>query len=147
MKKSIKKLSVLLLTLCLLIVPSAAVTASAEEGITPYFNNVISVSTNMVINSSGQMTISYQYAGSSSKTTKAVITTYIEKKVLGLFWQRVNNGQPDNQWVDTINDYKYSGYRKVQLNSSGTYRVKVEYKIYGSGGAADVVDYEKEDSY
>lgn len=147
MKKSIKKLSALLLALCLLIVPSAAVTASAEEGIMPYYNNVTSTYTAMNINSSGQMSIAYQYAGSSSKTTKAVITTYIEKKVLGLFWQRVNNGQPDNQWVDTIYKYEYSGYRKVQLNSSGTYRVKVQYKIYGSGGAADVIDYESEDSY
>lgn len=145
MKKSIKKLTALLLTLCLLTVP-AAVTASASD-ITPYYNNVTSTKTNMTINSSGQMTINYQYVGTSGKTTKAVITTYIEKKVLGLFWQRVNNGQPDNQWVDTINDYKYTGYRKVQLNSSGTYRVKVEYKIYGSGGAADVVNYEGEDSY
>ena len=136
-----------ILVLCLFIVPLSPVSAATEEGVTPRYNNVATVTTNMGINDSGKMTINYKYSGSSSITTKAVITTYIEKKFLGLFWRRVDIGTTDDQWVDTINDYRYTGSRTYQLSSTGTYRVTVVYKIYGSGGSADEIEYQATDSY
>ncbi len=149
MKEQIKKILVALLVLCLSIVPVFSVSAAAatQEEVMPLYNNTASVTTAMNINSSGKMTISYQYSGYPSTTTKAVITTYIEKKILGLFWSRVDIGTTDDQWVDTINDYRYTGSRTYQLSSSGTYRVTVVYKIYGSGGAADEIEYQAKDSY
>ena len=149
MKGRIKKILATLLVLCLSIVPFFSVSAAAatQEEVTPLYNNTASVTTAMNINSSGKMTISYQYSGYPSTTTKAVITTYIEKKTLGLFWSRVDIGTTDDQWVDTINDYRYTGSRTYQLSSSGTYRVTVIYKIYGSGGAADEIEYQAKDSY
>ena len=149
MKEQIKKILVALLVLCLSIVPVFSVSAAAatQEEVMPLYNNTASVTTAMNINSSGKMTISYQYSGYPSTTTKAVITTYIEKKTLGLFWSRVDIGTTDDQWVDTINDYRYTGSRTYQLSSSGTYRVTVVYKIYGSGGAADEIEYQAKDSY
>lgn len=149
MKGRIKKILVTLLVLCLSIVPFFSVSAAAatQEEVMPLYNNTASVTTAMNINSSGKMTISYQYSGYPSTTTKAVITTYIEKKTLGLFWSRVDIGTTDDQWVDTINDYRYTGSRTYQLSSSGTYRVTVVYKIYGSGGAADEIEYQAKDSY
>lgn len=146
MKKTVKKLSALLLTVCLLVVPTLSVPASAAE-ITPYYNNVTMASINMNIDNKGVMTIVYDYVGNPSITEKAVITTYIEKKTLGLFWTRVDIGEPDDQWVDTINNYHYNAYRKVQLSSGGTYRIKGNYKIYGNGGAPDVINFEAEDKY
>ncbi|MBO5211833.1 MAG: hypothetical protein J6B80_07890 [Clostridia bacterium] len=134
-----------ILVLCLFMVPLSPV--SAAEGVTPRYNNVATVTANMGISDSGKMTINYKYTGSSSVTTKAVITTYIEKKFLGLFWRRVDIGTTDDQWVDTINDYKYAGSRTYQLSSTGTYRVTVIYKIYGSGGAADEIECQMTDSY
>lgn len=59
----------------------------------------------------------------------------------------MDNGQTDDQWVDTIKNYRYSGSRTYQLSSSGTYRVTVAYKIYGSGGSADNVEQQIKDSY
>ncbi len=149
MNQIIKRMLATVLALCLSVVPFCSVSASAatQEEVTPYFNNTLSTTTAMNISSSGKMTISYQYSGYSSITTKAVITTYIEKKTLGLFWTRVDIGTTDNQWVDTINDYRYTGSRSYQLSSSGTYRVTVVYKIYGSGGAADEIEYQSKDSY
>ena len=145
MTKRLKVLVSAILVLCLFIVPLSPV--SAAEGITPRYNNVATVTANMGISDSGKMTINYKYTGSSSVTTKAVITTYIEKKFLGLFWRRVDIGTTDDQWVDTINDYKYAGSRTYQLSSTGTYRVTVIYKIYGSGGAADEIECQMTDSY
>lgn len=149
MKKHIKRIFVAILILCLTIVPFSPVSAAVADGneIMPLYNNTASVTTTMNINSSGKMTISYQYSGYPSTTTKAVITTYIEKRTLGLFWKRVDIGTTNDQWVDTINDYRYTGSRTYQLSSSGTYRVTVVYKIYGSGGAADEIEYQAKDSY
>lgn len=142
MKKHIRRIFVAILIVCLMIVPFYPVSAAVADGngIMPCYNNVRSVDTVIGINSSGKLTINYSYSGSSSITTKAVITTYIQKKTLGLFWTRVDIGTTDNEWVDTINKYSYTGVRTYQLSSKGTYRVTAIYKIYGSGGSADEIE-------
>ena len=145
MKKKRIKVSAILLAVVLLMVPFT-VCVCAEQA-TPYYNNTVSTDTGMLIDDNGLLTIAYGYMGIPSKTTHAVITTYVEKRFLGVFWSRVDIGTTDNQWVDTINNYYYDGGRDYQLSKSGTYRVKVTYTIYGSGGAADVVEYEGTDSY
>ncbi|MBR6509315.1 MAG: hypothetical protein IKT38_01765 [Clostridia bacterium] len=147
MNKFIKRILSVVLVLCMAMIPVYSASAATPDEVMPCYNNTASTTTTMNINSSGKMTITYKYAGYSSITTKAVITTYIEKKTLGLFWSRVDIGQPDDQWVDTVYDYRYSATRTGQLPSSGTYRVTVVYKIYGSGGSADVIEYQAQDSY
>ena len=76
---------------------------------------------------------------SSDVFSKAIITTYVEKKVLGLFWSRVDIGQTDNKWIDVRYDNVYTGTHSVQLSDKGTYRVTSEFVMYGSGGPADTV--------
>ena len=147
MNKFIKRILSIVLVLCMAMIPMYSASAATPDEVMPCYNNTASTTTAMSINSTGKMTITYQYSGFESITTKAVITTYIEKKTLGLFWTRVDIGETDNQWVDTINSYRYSATRTGQLPSSGTYRVTVVYKIYGSGGSADVIEYQAQDSY
>lgn len=159
MHKNKKRIATAILLMCMCIIPfypaSAAdkivsgdtVNSETNEGITPRYNNVGSVDTQMSISSSGKMTINYSYRGFPSSTTKAVITTCIEKRTLGIFWSKVDIGQPNNQWVDTIANYTYAGTRTYQLSSAGTYRVTVTYKIYGTGGSADTITAELKDTY
>lgn len=159
MHKNKKRIVTAILLMCMCIIPfypaSAAdivvsgytVNSVTNEGVIPRYNNVVSVDTHMSISSSGKMAINYCYDGIPSSTTKAVITTYIEKRTLGIFWSKVDIGQPDNQWVDTIAKYAYDGTRTYQLSASGTYRVTVTYKIYGTGGSADTITTEVKDSY
>ena len=66
---------------------------------------------------------------------------------MGLFWTRVDIGTTNDEWVDTINNYRYTGSRTHQLSSSGTYRVTVNFKIYGSGGTADEIEKDIKFSY
>lgn len=149
MKKQLRNLFAVVLVLCLAIVPVSPVSAAvaSENEIMPCYNNVSSATANLSINSSGKMTITYQYYGSPSVTTKAVITTYIEKRTLGLFWSRVDIGTTNDEWVDTKYEYSYNGSRTYQLSSTGTYRVTVIYKIYGTGGSADEIECRAQDSY
>lgn len=120
---------------------------SAAGEITPYYNNVVNVRTTASVSESGILTIRNTYTGSQGKTTQAVITTYVEKKVLGLFWTRVDLGITDDQWVDTIYNYTYNGTHSVQLESTGTYRVTATYVISGTGGAADEIEKTYEVTY
>lgn len=141
MRRINKRILSIVMTVCILFVPtnSASAATSMENEIMPIYNNVNSVTANATISNSGKLTINYKYTGISGITTKAVITTYLEKKTLGLFWKRVDIGTTDNQWVTTVKNYKYSGSRQYQLSSSGTYRITVSFKIYGTGGSADTV--------
>lgn len=148
MKMTIKRVLATVLVICLSVVPFSFVsTAATPDEIMPLYNNVGSATATVSISNSGKLTIGYKYSGYSSVTTKAVITTYIEKKTLGLFWTRVDIGTTDDQWVDTINKPSYTGTRTYQLSAKGTYRVTVIYKIYGSGGSADEIKCQAKDSY
>lgn len=146
-----KKTTTIFLVLCFILVPFSTVYASAamppEQEIMPLYNNTSSANCAMSISDSGKMTISYRVYGYSSSTTRIVINTYIEKKVAGLFWSRVDIGETNDEWVDTINKTSYIGSRSYQLSSTGTYRVSVTYTVYGAGGAADVIPFTIEKSY
>lgn len=149
MNKRIKRFLACVLIVSLSIISLTPVSAAkAFSGtVAPFYNNVSNATANLNISNSGKLEINYSYVGSSSITTKAVITTYIEKKTLGLFWKRIDIGKTNNEWVDTIYNYKYTGSRTHQLPSSGTYRVTVNFKIYGNGGSADEIERQKNISY
>lgn len=143
--KTLRKILCAILV-CTSIISSIAITSYAEE-ITPFYNNVHRVQSDVSVSSTGVMTIFNSFSGSTSVFSKAVITTYIEKRVLGIFWNKVDVGQANDEWVDTIYTNVYSGSHNIQLESKGTYRVTVEYVIYGSNGSPDVITKEIEKSY
>lgn len=140
-------MAVAMVLLCLFFVIAACVRPVSASEIMPLANNVISASSAATISTSGKLTITNQYYGFNGVTTKAVITTYVEKKVLGLFWTRVDINQTNNEWIDTVYEYEYSGSHSVQLGSTGTYRIVVSYVIYGSGGDADEIEKTIEKTY
>ena len=130
-----RRKSILCLLIAVLMMASASTAAMAAS---PY-NNTVMASSVASISESGLLTVDNQFQGIRGKTTKAEITTYVEKKTLGLFWTRVDIGQPNNQWVDVVYDYLYDGTHTFQLSNHGTYRITVVYVISGSGGAADTI--------
>lgn len=146
MKKSILKRILSLIVMCTVMCSAVSFIANATE-ITPRYNNVSYAESNVSISSSGKMNITNSFSGSASVFSRAVITTYVERKTLGLFWIRVDIGQTDDEWVDTIYTNVYSGTHSHQLEKTGKYRVTVEYVIYGSGGAADTITREIEETY
>lgn len=140
MSKIKKLLAIILVCTSLVSIFSIVSYAATLENVTPRYNNVVSASTAVVISDDGEITISNRYTGTNGTTTKGVITTYIEKKTLGLFWTRVDIGRTNDEWVDTIYNYKYVGSHSYQLQSTGKYRVTVTFVIYGNNGAADEIE-------
>ncbi len=112
---------------------------AAAQVVEPYFNNTVTASNMASVSSSGKLTIANSFAGGKTVFSKAIITTYVEKKVLGLFWSRVDIGQNNNKWIDVIYENVYTGFHYFQLSDKGTYRVTTEFVVFGSGGPADTI--------
>ena len=112
---------------------------AAAQVFEPYFNNTVTASNMASVSSSGKLTITNSFAGGKTVFSKAIITTYVEKKVLGLFWSRVDIGQTNDKWIDVIYENVYTGFHYFQLSDKGTYRVTTEFVVYGSGGPADTI--------
>ncbi len=136
MKSKLKKRLLSFVLACIFFTTTASSVVNAQE-ISPRYNNVESASSIVDISNSGVISITNKFSANNSVFSKAVITTYIERKILGLFWSRVDIEQNDDEWVDTIYNNIYKGTHSHQLVKNGTYRVTVEYVIYGSGGLAD----------
>lgn len=125
----------------------AAAAAVPDDGVMPCYNNTMGTSTNFTITTDGLATVTAVYNGHTDVTYGARVTSYIEKRTLGLFWNRVDIGQPNNEWVDTSSAlYDVFGH-EFQLTSKGTYRATVTYEVCGNGGPADIINYQQERTY
>lgn len=138
MRKNITK-RVVCIAIALVIAMSSFSAFAAAQVIEPYFNNAVDVSNHASVSSTGKLTITNRCAADASVFGKAIITTYVEKKVLGLFWSRVDIGQNNNKWIDVIYENVYTGFHYFQLSDKGTYKVTTEFVVYGSGGPADTI--------
>lgn len=135
-----KRIAICLLSLLMMFSCVTIPAVAADDGITPYYNNVVNVNTTFNISDSGKATVNICYYGITGTTTGATITTKIQKKTLGLVWTKVDIGTTNNEWVDTATGVNYSTSHSVTLPSTGSYRVVVEYDIQGTGGANDVIE-------
>ena len=130
------KVLVLFLAVLIMISASCQPAHADSEGLRySYVSSVYSVPT---VDSSGFLYIAILYTGYSGITTGAKITTYVQKRILGIFWTRVNNGQPNNEWVDNVTGSSYRGHHELQLSSTGTYRVTSEFVIYATTGSEPI---------
>jgi len=129
-----------------LLVTSVIPMISAET-IMPRLNNTATTSTNFTITTAGKATVTANYNGYSGITTGATVTSYIEKRTLGLFWSKVDIGEPNNEWVDSSSAYVDFFAHEIYLEDKGTYRATVVYEISGTGGATDVIDFDKTVTY
>ena len=145
MKNAIKRGIALALSL-LTLLAFFAVPISRVSAATTY-NNTTSVTMNTSISSAGLLNTSLHVSGKSGITSKIHVELYVEKRILGIFWSRVDIGTPDNIWTDSITGCTYNNTFSTQLNSTGTFRVTAEFTVYGSGGAADIIDKENTASY
>ncbi len=100
------------------------------------YYNTVATSTSVV---SGVLKIHNEYTvPSGTGFTSAEIHTYVERKTFGLFWIKVDNGQPNKTWVDTSTSLTYGKNYSLTLPQTGTYRVTAEYTFYGSSGSETV---------
>ena len=103
------------------------------------YNNTTAAHLYCSVNSSGTLQATMSVTGIKGKTSGIAVELYVEKRILGLFWKKVDIGCPNNIWTDSTSNYYYSHVFSHTLTSTGTYRVTVTYTVSGSGGADDVI--------
>ena len=103
------------------------------------YNNTTNATLNCSVNTSGLLQVSMSVTGIKGKTSGIAVELYVEKRILGIFWKKVDIGCPNNIWTDSTTNYYYSHVFSHSLTSTGTYRVTVTYTVSGSGGADDVI--------
>lgn len=103
------------------------------------YNNLSYANIEGSVNSDGRLQVVLSANGIKGVTTRIKAELYVEKRILGIFWSRVDIGYTNNVWEDSTTDVVYSNTFSTNLNSTGTYRVTVTFTAYGSGGQNDVV--------
>ena len=132
------------LVMCVLMVACAILPVCAYGA---RMNHGVNYRTSFTIDSSGKAKVSLYYEGDKSSFTNVTVETYIQKKSLGLFWTKVDNGQTDKTWVDSSSATSGSFTHTLNLDATGTYRAVFNITFSGTGAAADVIEDEIEYVY
>lgn len=138
MYSMVKRVSVFALAMLTLIMGVVVPFRKAEAAI--MYNNTTDAYLSCSVNSNGQLQASMSVVGIKNKTTRIDIELYVEKRILGVFWSRVDIGYPNNIWTASTSNYSYSHTFTTNLPSSGTYKVTVTYTVSGSGGSDDIIE-------
>lgn len=124
---------VLALVMCLVLMCGMSIVASAESSesqIQPRYNYTNTIGATLT-SSSGKALCVGDVNGYSGTTTKIVLTMTLQKKTLLLFWTT------EKEWTTTVNTH-YAVLSKTVSVDSGTYRVKVEAKVYAGSNYENV---------
>ena len=126
-------------------IPAYAISADGE--ITPRYSINIDVSSIPNLSSSGLLTVTNSYGVNDSRVTQVVITTYVEKRNLLLFWNRVDIGTANNEWVDYGSNGHFAKSHSAQMPDSGTYRITATFDVYNGSTLLDSISGSSKLSY
>ncbi|MBR2908225.1 MAG: hypothetical protein IKJ04_08190 [Clostridia bacterium] len=138
-----KRILTLMLVLTMF-VSSLHITAAAEDGagteIQPRLSNIYVCEVDFDITSTGFASIYFEYFGDPEVFESATVEIYLEKRFLGVFWNRVDIGMPNNVWIDVF--YEDNGYvdHTLQLTKKGTYRARFVMTFRGTGNEDDELE-------
>ena len=132
-----KRGTLLILAALMLVVGMMIPYRDAEAAMT--YNNTLSANISCAVDSSGCLQASLAVSGIKGKTTRIKAELYVEKRVLGMFWSRVDIGYNNNIWEDSTTNHTYYNTFNTDLPSNGTYRTTVTFTVSGSGGTDDII--------
>lgn len=132
MKKLFKR-SWSLLFVCLMLVSSTTPVYAAQEdedAISPMYAVAIEAACNCSVSPDSTLYITSNYtAGADSGVTRVDITVYVEKRNLLVLWDRVEIGQPNNEWTTICYGLHNTASHSIAI-TSGTYRVTSIFEVY-----------------
>ena len=132
-----KKATVFALALLMLVMSVFVPMKKAEAAM--MYNNTSSATARCSIDSNGNLSVALKVTGYSGITQRIEVALYVEKRVLGIFWSRVDIGCPNNIWTDSKTGYTYTNTFSHHLGSTGTFRVNVTFTVSGTGGSNDII--------
>ncbi len=127
----------MILLLCTVFMTMAGYCRTASAAMN--YNNAITTDVIASFDSSGRIHAVLSVEGINGTTTNIEADLYVEKRIMGVFWKKVDIGCTNNVWHDATTSYNYSNEFISPVLSSGTYRVNVTFTVSGSGGSPDVI--------
>ena len=143
MRKTIRR-ELAVIFACMMLFSGSVVSASAaqggEETAEPRYALPISVDGSVGISDTLELTTVARYTAAASQMSRVDITTYVEKRKLLVVWNRVDIGQPNNEWTDTCYGAYNTVFHAVQLPASGTYRVTFVFEVYNGSTLVETIE-------
>lgn len=123
--------------LSVLIITANVSVVSADEETYPdngimllNFVNIYNSSLTFYISDNGTATVMYTVSGYAD-SGKIVVKTYIERKILGVFWSKVDLGDGKTEWTDSSTSTYTSKTHSVTVRENGTYRATMVIYVDG----------------
>ncbi len=141
-----KKLFCIFLLLSVLCSSIPPVYAS-DDSIMPRWENTNFYNFSFTIDNDGVADALVQYYGQSESFSYVKLTLKIQKRFLGMFWNTVDIGETDNQWIEYSYTTNGNFYNSFQLSDTGTYRALLTLEVFGSNNSVDVIEDQVEREY
>lgn len=97
------------------------VSGSAHIEATPEYTNTNNSSVAFYISDTGKANVTYTVSLKSGSAVRATAEIYLEKHLIGPFWQRL-----DIKWTDTFTEKYHAKSFTADVNESGLYRVTIK---------------------
>lgn len=117
------------------------------SSVTPRWTNCDLYSFGFSITDDGMARVGVDYVGDANNLASAKSTVKLQKRFLLVFWNTVDIGYPNNEWVETSTELVDLFYNGFQLSDTGTYHAVLTLEITGKDGSVDVVDTDLEYEY
>ena len=132
MKRIVKTLMLVSLSVIMCLTSMPIYASEAESGISPRLSHTFEASYSFDATSS----IGYIYAnytGVDTTFVSAKLTVKVEKQFLFFFWSEVGT------WTSTSTEVFGSFYHEMALTGAGTYRATFTLEVTGTNGTVDVI--------
>lgn len=133
MKKTIKSILLILMSMLICLTSISVYAAESENQVMPRLSHMDGASFAFDATSSVGY-IAADYTGYSASFVSAKLTVKVEKRFLWAFWNDVGT------WTSTSTELFGSFYHEMSLNGSGTYRATFTLEVTGTDGTVDVVE-------
>lgn len=140
MKKSMKKMIAMLLSILMLWCGCATVYASdADVGVAPCLDYAYDASMSFVVIEPGVADFFVSYNGNPNTFMVAKLTVTFEKRYLGVFWRTVDIGTENNEWIACNADMQGEFFDTITMDGTGVYRANFKLQIMGAD-SSDVIE-------
>jgi len=140
MKKTIKTLFLIALSMLMCLTSISAYAAEAENQVMPRLSHMDGASFGFVADSNGGH-ITVTYTGYEPSFVSAKLTVKVEDRFLWVFWSEVGT------WTATSTDIDGIFSHVMPLNAPGTYRATFTLEVTGKDGTVDVITDTIESNY
>ena len=139
MKKRVLTLF-LVLSMLFVTIGVGGVTVTAEEAISPRLTNCYQGNFSFTVIDPGEAHVGVTYAAKADVFTQAKLTVKIQKKFLLFFWQTVDIGTTNDEWVAYSSAINGQFYNYFPVDGTGTYRAVFSLEMSGTTGVVDVIE-------